>query len=89
MTAEFEVSRVFGARLQRSVLAPLVEPFVLSMTRSKYAQASVHRYVAALAHLACWMVSGNSAALLPTRHRWRTGPSAAGYPRSVASTGAG
>ena len=34
-------------------------------------------------------VSGNSAALLPTRHRWRTGPSAAGYPRSVASTGAG
>lgn len=59
MTAEFEVSRVFGARLQRSVLAPLVEPFVLSMTRSKYAQASVHRYVAALAHLACWMSKSN------------------------------
>ena len=34
-------------------------------------------------------VTSNSAALLPTRHRWRTGPSAASYPRSVASTGAG
>ncbi|MDE2466070.1 MAG: hypothetical protein KGO02_20490 [Alphaproteobacteria bacterium] len=34
-------------------------------------------------------VSGNSAALLPTRHRWRTGPSAAAGRRSAASTGAG
>jgi len=59
MVTEFEVPGVFGALLQRSVLAPLVEPFVLSMTRSKYAQASVYRYVAALAHLACWMRQRN------------------------------
>lgn len=55
MDVAFEIPGIFGARLQRSVLAPLVEPFVLSMTRSKYARASIHRYVAALAHLACWM----------------------------------
>ena len=34
-------------------------------------------------------VSGNSAASLPTQHPWRTGPSAAGSPRSAASTVAG
>lgn len=55
MVAEFEIPGLYGTRLRSSVLAPLVEPFVLSMTRSKYAQVSVHRYVAALAHLASWM----------------------------------
>jgi integrase/recombinase XerC len=59
MVAEFEIPGAFGARLQCSVLAPLVEPFVLSMTRSKYAQMSVNRYLAGLAHLAHWMSRRN------------------------------
>ena len=59
MVAEFEVPGLFGALLQRSVLAPLIEPFVLSMTRSKFAPVSMHKYAAALAHLACWMSNRN------------------------------
>lgn len=55
MVTTFEVPGAFGARLRRSALAPLVEPFVLSMIRGEYAQASVNKYLAALAHLGHWM----------------------------------
>ncbi len=57
MSTDFEILRWHKERLQQSVTAACVEPFVCSLTTGKYPKSTIRGYVATLAHFAHWMTT--------------------------------